>query len=269
MPVCELKSWDEFPHKISELRSSFENNVSEIWFRGHSNSDWNLSTTLERRTRTKSIYEYYRIIFSISSRIEAFADRVFLKPNFSEVLGFCTEYDSLRLKLSVADLPALEYIVYLRHHGFPSPLLDWTRSPYVAAYFAFREISESETASIYVFAERPDNMKMRSSDRPSIYAIGPNISAHRRHFFQRSAYTVCVQFDQEKQWQFISHDSVFDRDLHPSEPRQDVLWKITIPTVEREKVLKSLDEYNLSAFSLFGSEESLMETLAIQAFDLD
>lgn len=43
-------------------------------------------------------------------------------------------------------------------------------------------------------------------------------------------------------------------------------WKFTIPVTERMRVLAVLDEHNLNAFSLFGSEESLMETLAAREF---
>ena len=50
----------------------------------------------------------------------------------------------------------------------------------------------------------------------------------------------------------------------PENPDQDVLWKFTIPACEKLKVLELLDEYNLNAYSLFGSEESLMETMALK-----
>jgi len=47
-------------------------------------------------------------------------------------------------------------------------------------------------------------------------------------------------------------------------PGQDALWKFNIPSTERIKVLKLLDEYTLNAFSLFDSDESLLETMWIR-----
>jgi hypothetical protein len=44
--------------------------------------------------------------------------------------------------------------------------------------------------------------------------------------------------------------------------RQDLLWKFNLSANERTKVLHSLDIYNLNSYSLFGTEESLMETMA-------
>ena len=46
------------------------------------------------------------------------------------------------------------------------------------------------------------------------------------------------------------------------------LWKFTIPSSERTKVLQLLDSMNLNAYSLFGSEESLMDTVAFRALEL-
>jgi hypothetical protein len=40
--------------------------------------------------------------------------------------------------------------------------------------------------------------------------------------------------------------------------------KYDLPAAEKTKVLKELNLYNLNAYALFGSEESLMESLAFK-----
>jgi len=204
--------------------------------------------------------DYYRLITVVRPQIQAFTGTRWDIPEYPAIENLAKEYDKFSLEL-YGKFPGYSYMAYLRHHGFPSPLLDWTRTPYVAAYFAFRR-GGTEDVAICVYSERPNNFKGWNRDETQIHTLGPYVQTHRRHFLQQSTYTICLVYD-SNEWRFAPHGGVFTR----NSSNQDFLWKFNIPAKERVKVLKFLDGYNLNAFSLFESEESLMETMARRHID--
>jgi len=261
--VIDVETWEQFEDELT-ARNIFIG--ANYLFRGHRNASWSLDTTLERRAqRDFAFLEYYRLISVVRPQIETFTGATWgTLPSDHEVRQLSQEYDKFSLMLDGIEgaFPAYSYMAYLRHHSFPSPLLDWTRTPYVAAYFAFRN-ADKERVAIYVYLERAGRVKVSSSDKAQIHSLGPYVQTHRRHFLQQSEYTICVSFQSGGGWHFVPHESVFSR----NDPNQDVLWKFTIPATERIKVLKTLDSYNLNAFSLFDSDEALMETMALRHID--
>jgi hypothetical protein len=73
-----------------------------------------------------------------------------------------------------------------------------------------------------------------------------------------------LYFLEDGKWRYVPHGTVFDSEDKFAVEAQDVLWKFDLPGSEREKVLRELNDYNLNAFSLFGSPESLMESLFVR-----
>jgi hypothetical protein len=252
-----LNSWEQLQSEIGNLVESLGESSGDLLFRGQAESNWKLDTTAERKLKSPiSLSRYYRFAYTAKTRLETFIEATWDIPTPPEFDNWLNKKDTL----TFFDFPGYEYLAYLRHHGFPSPFMDWTASPYIAAFFAFNDCSpfEGKFVSVYCYLEYSDVGKIRSSDQPGIYVLGPYAKVHRRHVLQQSQYSICVELDQEYRSIYANHESVFTR----SDERQDRLWKFNVPSRERREALKSLNYMNINSYSLFGSENSLVESIS-------
>lgn len=253
-----VEKWEQFEDHLARLdselagiRGKTHSSVSEPLFRGQADADWKLETTLERTTQyTVLMEEYYRSIRAVRPAVASLTGKDWPIPdNFEPNQG------------RPSPPPGYEFMIYLRHHGFPSPLLDWSKSPYVAAYFAFRSKRRQQdgNVAIYSYVEHLGEGKSWSGTRPHIHVLGPYVISHKRHYSQQCSYTICKKLllSHDQQYAYASHEDV----AKGAGKSQDRFMKYIFPQSERQKALDRLALMNITAFSLFGSEESLMETL--------
>ena len=157
-------NWEECEQRLLQIEKDNCQSLSGVWFRGVANAEWCLLTTLERRSaHFFSVADYYDVMSRVKPEVETFTRSTWVVPDWSEPgLGDFAEY--------FRKMPAYGYMAHLRHHEFPSPLLDWSRSPYISAYFAFadEQAKKAKNVAIYVFSETPHNLKFGNSAGPKI-----------------------------------------------------------------------------------------------------
>ena len=107
--TIELKSWNEYKKFIDTL--------SDNWaFRGHAKAEWGLETAMER---TDFIQLYKGIEAEFVSEFQRGARNYLVGDQLPEHL--------------------IEWLAIMQHHGAPTRLLDFSKSPFIAAYFAFEQ----------------------------------------------------------------------------------------------------------------------------------
>jgi hypothetical protein len=116
-----------------ETLASFLRPNSEIVFRGHKQADWRLESTLSRHVRQGARTELS--IRGMDDMLQHFL------ASLASVGRLPQHPMDRRTKLE-----------YGRHHGVPSPLIDFSRSPYVSLWMAFDGVRPWEAGSTAVYA---------------------------------------------------------------------------------------------------------------------
>jgi hypothetical protein len=261
-----MMKWTEFKEAIkSEYPKSCKFNLKKkdgsarLLYRGQGNHDWKLKTSLERAGHASMPLENY--MRKCGSARRYMGNLIPSDLTFEEPKEY--KYEDVQFSL-----PNYEYLAFLRHHGFPSILLDWSESPFIAAFFAFRQIDiKTEKVSIFGYREFKTESVTRCSSKPNLYTLGPFVSVHERHLVQQCWYTWCIKKDDGSATICPHEDGLVNaNDLSNSSPDELLRWDIDAS--ERDTVLADLFQMNITPFSLFRDIDSATETAAMRIFGL-
>ena len=257
-------TWQDFKSYVDEhipkqrcFLSRGPKGFSRPLFRGHASSHWNLESTLARRGEIGMPILRYMQNCSSARR---------LSGNYSPASIPFDEQTSFKYEDLNPNFPNYEYLAFLRHHGFPSPLLDWTESPYIAAFFAFRSLPPDGSATVRVYLYYSDTGSGRGycTSNPHILVLGPFATVHERHAVQQCWYTVAVS-DNSSNCIFESHEAALATSKADG-GQQDSIQIFDISTEDREEALADLHLMNISAYTLFRTSDTLFETAAHRIF---
>lgn len=251
--VFKCQTWEDFS---TQIRSGKGKLIGSRIYRGHARLEWKLSSIFERwllRLKGGDPNRNVRKLFSSPKAFDRYRDSY-----LERFKDFATGLPELETK-SLSDN---DWWVLGRQYGLITPLLDWTRSPYVAAFFAFIDYADREnegfidglaslglvgtgglqfgSGSVAVWAlVMADQLEKKLDFKVIIPRLDFSVHAHRVRV-QQSVFTR------------LTHDVHVDLESYLSSQKfGQFLERYEIPGQEFGKALADLELMNITLANLF------------------
>lgn len=239
----------------------FVDKLSENWaFRGQADSQWHLRNAIERT-------DFIRLHRGIEAE-------------------FVSEFQrGARNYLNKDELPQhlIEWLALMQHHGAPTRLLDFTKSPFIAAYFAFEHCYLLEENRIAIWAinfnflknkalaELADEFKEDIEQNKGLI----NEPLFEKIFYQNNKSLVFPVEPFRMNRRYSLQQSIFVSTGISIEPFMDQLQflgdeiskaviRIELPSVLQKEVLRDLQRMNLNRASLFPDLDGYASSLRLR-----
>ena len=248
MQIIRLARWSEFVEHADAM---------EGWaFRGHVSAQWPLVPSLTRRL----------LQFSPEPRLwplrEARAMRVFRRKAHIYLQDRTALEDDLRC------------LALMQHHGAATRLLDFTKSPFVAAFFALERAIG--TSAVYAL-NTPALWHAVPRERPELTreAIDPRLPGKFEYYFMQNIHEVVwVGEPMQMDRRLVAQSGMFavpglldrplDQILDGYATDAPLMQKLLLPPSIRDEAMRTLYRMNITHASLFPDLDGLARSLAFE-----
>ena len=243
VPLATVTNWAQFKQFAYGLEPD------RYIFRGHENSNWRLRTSFHRAGRANLERFLTEDIPRLHKHLSARTNHVFDMRKPEEHGAF----------VSLA-----------QHHGYPTPLLDWTRSAFVGVYFAYRKLRNSD--AIKASVDQKVRVLIFDRERWISELIQLNTLAPAQPHFSLLDALAIENTRMIPQQGLSTITNVDDIESYIRRIEQDrqksYLQVVDLPVNERSMVINDLQQMGITAGSMFPGLDGACETLKEQYFPL-
>jgi FRG domain len=237
MATFRLANWSAFPDFVEhEVFGATSPGDAFVW-RGQRRETWPLDTSLDRLFDRLGLAE-------LPAATRERVSNVHLQRFMFAARG--------RRGVNPPALADNAWWALGQHYGLATPLLDWSRSPFAALYFAFEETDEAPTDHRVVFGlnERAVQRKNRAIDDgpaidsgrvPFLEFIDPLTDENPRLVSQGGVFTRAPLGMPIERWVAQAFDG----------SAETALLRVEVPSDDRMACLRALGRMNISHLSLF------------------
>lgn len=244
-----------------------------ILFRGHGNSEWELKSTFDRQLQRNSQVYYLmygqKIEFEYLKKFQESCDLagVIIPSDGNEIRqkqtlnysSYPEDFNQLEIRYDWFNKEFFELAAFAQHHGVPTRLLDWSKSPFVASYFANANALEQQYEvgkKISIWILNFENLDSEISKVLKILDLPKGINQHISH--QQGVLTY-VEINLEVQ-EIITNINKNNTNLIDSFALNDIfkffkndyrLLKVNLGFEELRRLYRYCNAHNFNACHLF------------------